>query len=130
ENKPARGASKTVCGTGYSDRERFRRFSENRPRRRCCRLEGRADSRRVSGSQSQGSKCAQRLCSVAGAGETSEDLARFRAGRRKIQALPYPNRTSRSSAAKNSRDRHGAIKNGTGSFCRRRKKNRSKQAAD
>src|SRR5439155_13020393 len=80
--------------------------------------------------QSQGSKCAQRLCSVVGTGETSEGLARFRAGRRKIQALPYSNRTSRSSAAKNPRDRHDAIKSGTSSFCRSGKKNRSKQVAD
>src|SRR5882762_3354225 len=67
---------------------------------------------------------------MAGARETSESLARFRLGRRKIQAFPGADRTRRSSSAKNPRDWNGTIKGGTASVRRSRKENRSEQVAD
>ena len=67
---------------------------------------------------------------MAGAGETSKSVARFRARPRKIQALPGPDRAGRSAARKNSRDRNGAIKSRTGCVCRSREKDRPQQVAD
>src|SRR5207253_704633 len=71
-----------------------------------------------------------RVRSLAGAGETSTCVARLRARRRKIHALPGPDRAGRSAARKNSRDRNGAIKSRTGCVCRSREKDRPQQVAD
>src|SRR6266536_1526287 len=105
KNEPERGASQTVCGTCHSDRARFFRFSEKKPGCRDKRTEGRANSRRVSRCQSQSSQRAHRLCGVAGTRETPKVVAEFCARGREIQSSAGTDRTCRSSASENSRDR-------------------------